>query len=126
MKRILVVEDDQSICELMTDVLEGDGWSVTTAHNGAEALVKMRTSAHDLVMLDLMMPVLDGWGVLAARQVDAKLKAVPVLAMSAGGNSWMDRATALGANGYVPKPFEIDAVLAALESLRTRERVRVS
>jgi DNA-binding response OmpR family regulator len=119
-KLILVVDDDQSICELMTDVLQDDGWSVTTARNGAEALTKMRAIAHDMVILDLMMPVLDGWAVLAVRQADAELMEVPVLAMSAGGNVCMDRARALGANGCMPKPFELDAVLAKLESLRKR------
>jgi CheY-like chemotaxis protein len=68
-KRILVVDDDQMICELMADILRDEGWNVTTARNGAEALTKMRGIAHDLVILDLMMPVLDGWAVLAERQV---------------------------------------------------------
>ncbi len=119
MKRILLVEDDQSICELMTDVLEGDGWSVTTAGNGVEALVKMRAFDHDLVMLDLMLPILDGWGVLAERRQHAELRAVPVLVMSAGSTGGMNRATALGADGCIPKPFELDDVLARVESLRT-------
>jgi CheY-like chemotaxis protein len=117
-KLILVVDDDQSICELMTDVLQDDGWIVTTARNGAEALLKMRAITQDMVILDLMMPVLDGWAVLAERQTDAILSAVPVLAMSAGGRLCMERARALGADGCMPKPFELDEVLAALESLR--------
>jgi CheY-like chemotaxis protein len=120
LKRILVVDDDQMICELMAEVLHGEGWDVTTARNGAEALVKMRASTQDLVLLDLMMPVLDGWAVLAERQTDAALRAVPVLAMSAGGHRSMDRARALGADVCLPKPFELDDVLAALESLRKR------
>jgi DNA-binding response OmpR family regulator len=119
MKRILLVEDDQSICELMTYVLQDDGWCVTTAHNGAEALASMRASVQDLVLLDLMMPVLDGWGVLAERRKHANLRAVPVLAMSAGGNGCGDRAMALGANACMPKPFDLVVVLAALESLRS-------
>lgn len=117
-KRILVVDDDRSICDLVADVLSDDGWSVTTASNGAEALVKMRATEHDLVMLDLMMPVLDGWGVLAVRQTDADLRAVPVLAMSAGGERCLDRARALGADRCMPKPFELSALVAILESLR--------
>jgi two-component system OmpR family response regulator len=119
-KRILVVDDDQIICDFMADVLRDEGWSVTIAHNGAEALIQMRATVHDLVLLDLMMPVLDGWAVLAERQTDANLRAVPVLAMSAGGNGCMDRATALGANRCIPKPFELDAILDALESMRNR------
>jgi DNA-binding response OmpR family regulator len=118
-KRILVVEDDQSICELMTYVLQDDGWCVTTARNGAEALASMRASVQDLVLLDLMMPVLDGWSVLAERRKHANLRAVPVLAMSAGGNAYRDRAIALGADGCMPKPFDLDVVLAVLESLRS-------
>jgi len=117
-KRILVVDDDQSICELMADVLEADGWCVTTARNGAEALASMRATGHEMVLLDLMMPVLDGWGVLAARLEQADLRAIPVLVMSAGGRHGMDRAKAMGANGCVPKPFELDEIVAALECLR--------
>jgi CheY-like chemotaxis protein len=117
-KRILVVDDDRLICDFMGDLLRDDGWIVTTAHNGAEALIQMRAATLDLVLLDLMMPVLDGWSVLAERQRDAKLRAVPVVAMSAGGIGCMDRAAALGANGCMPKPFELDAVLQVLESMR--------
>jgi DNA-binding response OmpR family regulator len=117
MKRILVVDDDQMICDFMAEVLSDEGWNVTTARNGAEALTKMRATAQDVVILDLMMPVLDGWSVLAERQADASLRAVPVFAMSAGGTSGMDRARAMGADGCMPKPFDIDTVLALLESL---------
>ncbi len=117
-KRILVVDDDPMICELMADALRDEGWGVTTASNGAEALDMMRASAPDVVLLDLMMPVLDGYAVLATRQLDASLKAVPVMAMSAGGDRGMDRAKAMGADLCMSKPFELDAVLAALESMR--------
>ncbi|MCA1647670.1 MAG: response regulator transcription factor [Chloroflexi bacterium] len=119
-KRILVVDDDDSICQLMVDVLEYEGWSVMTAHNGAQALVTLRASAPDLVLLDLTMPVLDGWGVLAERRQHADLRAVPVLAMSAGGSRGMDQARAMGANGCMPKPFELGAIVAALESLHNQ------
>lgn len=120
-KRILVVDDDDSICQLMVDVLEFEGWSVTIAHNGAQALATLRSSAHDLVLLDLMMPVLDGWALLAERRQHAELRAVPVLAMSAGSGLGMDRARAMGANACMPKPFEVEAIVAALESLHTHE-----
>jgi len=118
MKRILVVDDDQAICALMADILQAEGWSVTTARNGVDALAKMRANTQDLVLLDLTMPVLDGWAVLAERQADTTLSDVPVLAMSAGGNGGLDRAKALGATDCMPKPFDLDAVLTALESLR--------
>lgn len=115
MRRILVVDDDPTIRELLALWLEDHGWSVTTAANGAEALNEMRHRAHSLVLLDLMMPVLDGWSLLAERSRDEVLRTIPVVAMSAGGRHALDRALSMGADGCLPKPFELDSVIPTLE-----------
>jgi diguanylate cyclase len=71
----------------------------------------MRAITQDLVLLDLMMPMLDGWSVLGQRQADPALSMIPVVAMSAGGQPALERACALGADRCVSKPFELENVL---------------
>lgn len=117
MKRILVVDDDATIRDVIALVLEEEGWSVTTAANGVEALSKMRAITQDLVLLDLMMPMLDGWSVLGQRQVDPALSTIPVVAMSAGGQLALERARALGADECVSKPFELENVLGIVRDM---------
>lgn len=120
MRRVLVVDDDDTIRQLVATCLEDEGWRVATAANGAQALSQMRAATYDIVLLDLMMPVLDGWSVLDQRRADLDLKAVPVVVMSAGGRIALDRAQLLGADGCIAKPFELDEVIALLERVRRR------
>jgi CheY-like chemotaxis protein len=126
MHRILVVDDDETIRIVVAMCLEDAGWLVTTASDGADALTKMQALTHDLVLLDLMMPVLDGWSVLAQRQTDASLSAIPVVVMSAGGTGAWDRARLLGADGWVSKPFDLDGILATLHDVAAGWRLAES
>ena len=115
MSRILVVDDDPSIVAVVSEILVAEGHEVVSAENGAEALAKVSDEA--LVLLDMRMPVLDGWGF--AREFRAAGKRSPIVVMTAAENArrWAEE---IGADGYLAKPFEIDALIAAVERHATR------
>ena len=116
---ILIVDDDETNRYTLARRLTRDGHAnLAMADNGAEALAALRQDRFDLVLLDIMMPVLDGFGVLEAMNADAQLKRIPVIVISAHDDmANVVRAIDLGATDYLPKPF--DAVLL-------RARVRAS
>jgi CheY-like chemotaxis protein len=110
MPSILVVEDDLSVQHLLAATLELEGFTVTTANNGAEALVCMRQSRPCLVLLDLMMPVMDGEEFRAEQLHDPQLADVPVVCISAIYDA-QARADRMRAVACVEKPFSLDHVV---------------
>ena len=114
---ILIVDDDETNRYTLARRLTRDGHAnLAMAGNGAEALAALRQDRFDLVLLDIMMPVLDGFGVLEAMRADPQLSRIPVIVISAHDDlTNIVRAIELGAADYLPKPF--DAVL-----LRARVR----
>jgi signal transduction histidine kinase len=111
-EHILLVEDDRSIRVAMQGILEDEGYAVTAADNGRQALERLRSSAApDLIVLDLRMPVMDGWEFRAAQKGDPKLARIPVLAISADGSA---KAAAIDAEAYLRKPLNTDALLNAI------------
>src|SRR5687768_233387 len=109
---ILVVDDDASIRQTVREILDLEGYPVETASDGREALRVVERDAPSLVLLDMRMPELDGWGF--AREIRERGIELPILVMTAAENarSW---AAEIGADGYVAKPFELDELLAAVE-----------
>jgi len=111
--RILVVDDDAEIRRSIADVLRDEGYRVELAENGQEALALIdRGQPPCLILLDLMMPVMDGWGVLAALRADEDLAAIPVVIVSATGR-W-SRGLAAPVREVIEKPLSIDRLLAAV------------
>jgi DNA-binding response OmpR family regulator len=106
---ILVVDDDDDFREALSVVLTDAGYPVQKAENGEVALAKVAEEAPGIVLLDLKMPVLDGWGVMERMRGDAKSSAVPILILSAYGFEW--EAELLGAQGYIPKAVGMDEIL---------------
>lgn len=109
-KKILVVDDEATVRFLLSRVLSHAGFAVEVATDGEAALQRIQAACPDLVVLDLMMPGLDGWGVLE------RLKAMPVpppvLIVSAHGDSDTPRRAAeAGAAGYMTKPFALKALV---------------
>ena len=107
---VLVVDDDPDILEALCDILEGEGYRVARARHGQEALARVEVEWPDLVLLDLMMPVMDGLTfaqVIRGRVSDRDL---PIVVISADGNR--QRAVPVGAVGYLAKPFDIDSLLS--------------
>lgn len=112
-RHILVVDDDPAIRDVVADILEICEYPVQTAVNGAEALEKVRQQQPAAVLLDLMMPVMNGWEFLRACRAEALCAAVPVVVMSAARDA-SQAAEDLGAHAFLAKPFELDAVLAVV------------
>ena len=115
---VLIVEDDRNIAELLQMYLEKEGYAVTTAPDGGQGLTKFRSIQPDLVLLDVMMPVMDGWNVCKAIRADSQ---VPIIMLTAKGET-DDKVTGLksGADDYITKPFEMKEVLARIESVLRR------
>ncbi len=113
---ILVVEDDAEILNTVSSILELEGYTVERARNGQEGLRVVERTVPGLVLLDMRMPVLDGWGfVRALKERGIKL---PIVVMTAAQDArrW---ASEIDAEGYLAKPFELLDLLAAVESLRS-------
>ncbi|MGW4946501.1 response regulator transcription factor [Actinoplanes sp. NPDC004185] len=117
MARILVVDDDPAIRQLLTDVLEMDGYEVSVAVDGLAAVREVQAAAPDFVILDVMMPGLDGFGVLSTIR-DQPGEPVPVLMLTAAAESDANaRAWACGVDYYLAKPFTADAVLDLVDGV---------
>jgi DNA-binding response OmpR family regulator len=108
--RILVVDDDPGLMRLVSAILRSAGYAVVTAADGSDALVVAQTESFDAIVLDLLMPVLDGRGFF--RELRALGRTTPVLIASAYGAR--DAQIELGAEGSIRKPFEPDALLDAV------------
>jgi CheY-like chemotaxis protein len=108
MKKILVADDTPNGRELVKTVLEGSGYQVIEASDGLEALASAREVLPDLIILDLHMPKLDGFGVVEELHRDAKLAATPILALTASAMMGdKERAMAVGFTAYITKPIRL-------------------
>jgi twitching motility two-component system response regulator PilH len=114
---VLVVEDDPAIRALLQDVLRDSGYTVTTAETGDQALEQMREQRPDLVLLDLMLPGMNGWMFLRTRERDRQLATVPILVISALGPTGTGHAQELGAPVFLHKPFDVSELLAEVNRL---------
>ncbi|HUP45445.1 MAG TPA: response regulator [Thermoanaerobaculia bacterium] len=110
---ILVVDDDPSIRRLIISTLRRDGYTLTEARNGREALDAMRRGDEDLVLLDLMMPEVTGWDVLRIREASPDLRRIPVIVITAAYGPELSEALGNGICALLPKPFDL-AVLQAI------------
>jgi CheY-like chemotaxis protein len=106
---ILVVDDDGDFREALSEVLTEAGYPVQQAENGEVALARTAEEAPGIVLLDLKMPVLDGWGVMERMRSDPRSSAIPILVLSAYGFEW--EAELLGAQGYIPKSVGMEEIL---------------
>lgn len=113
---MLVVDDDPNIRRMIIAALKRDGYSFLEAPNGRDALDLMRESHPDVVVLDLMMPVLSGWDVLRERMSDPELRRIPVIIVSANRDPEVAHAVSQGICAFLPKPFDIGALSALVRS----------
>jgi CheY-like chemotaxis protein len=119
MKTIVVIDDEFGLTDVLADTLSDAGYRVFTAVNGAQGLAVMAEHRPDLVLLDYMMPLLDGPAVLRAMRADPLLKDVPVIMMSAVAESVVKRQTG-DYDVFLRKPFDFDSVIRAVERCLTR------
>jgi CheY-like chemotaxis protein len=113
MKRVLVIEDDPAIRESLAELLRDVGYAVSEARNGLEGLRQATEERPDLILLDLMMPAMDGWQFRKAQKQDAMLLDVPVIVISAFG-SGPEEASLGDVAARFPKPFDVMALLEAV------------
>ena len=111
-RRVLVVDDDPDILDALSEILEVEGYEVQRARNGREALQRIEQDMPDLVLLDLMMPVMDGWEFARSLAPGAR---PPIIVLSADRNV-SAKAREIGALGWLAKPFELSELLAAVRS----------
>ena len=111
-KRILVVDDEVDLVETVRFSLELEGYDVLVAYNGEEALNQARKENPDLILLDLMLPKLDGYKVCRLLKFDERYKHIPILMLTAKIQE-KDKVTGMetGANEYITKPFEMDELM---------------
>ena len=118
MSKILVVDDELNICELLKLYLENEGYTVFTANDGQAAVTAFQQKAPDLVLLDIMLPKMDGWQV--CREI-RKTSSAPIIMLTAKGET-EDKVSGLemGADDYIVKPFEVKELLARVHAVLRR------
>ena len=107
MSKLLIVDDEVAILEALTDILSVEGYEGATAANGAEGLKRAGEERPDLILLDLMMPVMDGQEMLRRLKESQELRTIPVVVMSAGRVTKAE----LQGSRFLAKPFELDDLL---------------
>ena len=116
--KVLVIDDDTNICELLRLYLEKEGFSVISVNDGETALTTFKSEEPDIVLLDIMLPKLDGWQV--CREI-RKFSDTPIIMLSAKGETF-DKVLGLelGADDYVTKPFDTKEIVARIKSVLRR------
>ncbi|MFR0879975.1 MAG: response regulator transcription factor [Oscillospiraceae bacterium] len=116
--KILIVDDDKNICDLLRIYLEKEGYSTIISYNGEEAMVKFNALNPNIVLLDIMLPGMDGWQI--CREI-RKVSPVPILILTAKGEVF-DKVLGLelGADDYIVKPFDTKEVLARIKAVTRR------
>ena len=117
-KKALVIEDDKNIAELLRLYLEKDGFEVSIAPDGGKGLQLAEDEHPDVVLLDIMLPVMDGWQV--CREI-RRTSQVPIIMLTAKGETY-DKVSGLemGADDYVTKPFEVKELIARIHAVMRR------
>jgi CheY-like chemotaxis protein len=111
---VMVVEDDFAIRETLRELIEDEGYRVLWASNGREALALLEHRSPRLILLDLMMPVMDGREFRLAQRSDPALARIPVVVISAD-HALEQKVAGLAVDGWLAKPFELDALLTTLQ-----------
>ena len=119
--KILVVDDDKNICELLRLYLENDGYTVSLAYDGESALKVFQEFRPDIILLDIMLPKMDGWQV--CREI-RKTSETPIIMVTAKGETF-DKVLGLelGADDYIVKPFETKEVVARIKAVLRRTNI---
>jgi two-component system cell cycle response regulator DivK len=121
MARILVVEDDTDICHLVSLLLERAGHDVLMAADGAEGIVLAQHTLPDLIVMDLVLPRVDGWVAIGHLKGDPRTRHIPILVLSA--HAQVDdrmRARSAGCDGFLTKPFDFERLLTQVAAFTER------
>lgn len=123
--RILIVDDEPSVVDLIETILTAEGYTVAKAHDGAQAIMLTRDWRPDLILMDVMLPGVDGGTVTRRLKSDPATRHIPIVAMSAGRTIRNHSAELEGADGALAKPFDIEALLAQVVFHLTRRSSKV-
>ncbi len=117
-KRILIVEDEAALVDMLKLRLEASGYATLTAYDGIEALAKAKKEKPDLIILDLMLPKIDGYKVCRMLKFDEKYKNIPIIIFTARAQE-SDKKIGkdVGADAYITKPFEPQTLLTKIKEL---------
>ncbi|MCX5713543.1 MAG: response regulator [Candidatus Omnitrophica bacterium] len=117
-KRILLVDDEEDLVKTVSFRLEANGYEVTSAYNGLEAMDKAHKEKPDLIILDIMLPKMDGYKVCGLLKNDSRYKETPIIMFSARAQeSDMKMGEEVGADAYITKPFEPKTLLDKISEL---------
>ncbi len=116
MNKVLIVDDEVELCTTIADFLKPRGYEVFTANTGKEGLAAARSQKPDLIILDLMLPDMDGWRVCQALKKDEALRNVPVIMLSALVDDQQQKGSHELGDAYLSKPFDMKVLL---EKVRT-------
>lgn len=117
--KILIVDDDEDLRQLMSEVLELEGYEVVTAANGKEALARLSHFEPDVILLDLRMPVMSGPEMYRALRAHPEWRYIPVVVVSA---AMLPELSELDVEGIIRKPFDVDELKARILALRLSDR----
>lgn len=107
MKKILIADDEEDVKTVVQLFLEAKGYTIVTAYDGLDAIDKAKSELPDLILLDIMMPVIDGYQVLQRLKADPTTAAIPIVMLSAASQTESkSRALSAGAIDYIVKPFD--------------------
>src|SRR3989338_12116 len=118
-KKVLVIDDDQGTLELLKGILEKAGYAVLFAKDGQEGLSKVSQEKPQLIILDVLMPTLDGFGFLKELKKDKEASRIPVVILTVRKNM-EDSFLAMGADVFIPKPVDTEDFLAQISALSLR------
>lgn len=116
MKKILVVEDDASIRELLVEILQDEGYSVSFGENGLEGLKSLEQVVPDLILMDVSMPLMDGYAFRIELLKNAQWNTIPVIVMSAQDQG-ADQLESHGFSTFIQKPLELNHLLQTIVEL---------
>jgi len=120
MTKILIIDDNPDLCTLVRTILERDGYQVESAYNGQSGLEQAASLQPDLILLDVMMPGVDGWEI--CQQLRKSSKAPIIFVSAKGSESDIVRGLRLGADDYIPKPFRRNELVARIEAVLRRSQ----
>jgi CheY-like chemotaxis protein len=123
MPKILLVEDNEMNRDMLSRRLERKGYQIVMALDGAEGLQIARTSSPDLILMDMSLPVIDGWEATRQLKADAATRQIPVIALTAHAMATdEEKARAAGCDDFDTKPIELPRLLGKIEALLQRKR----
>ena len=116
-KKILVVDDDKAVITLLESLLSGQGYKVSAANDGLDAMVQVRNNIPDLIILDIMMPELNGYDVCSNLKFDERFKHIPIIVLTSREQELAPKISQLMGIGYMQKPIDSKILLEKIQNI---------